>query len=283
LEFLEFHANPAIHTNPAKPIQTMNASLHLILFFVLTLFPTLAKAYYDSAQGRWCSRDPIGEAGGVNLYGFVANSATGAVDSLGKVPTNYQPPDPAKTPVNWVSILDKEGMPRSNIAGDTSREVVVKCACECSNSDTTAQISCSVITTFAIELNWLVGPQAMGNGINGIRSSDGKTPVPWEQVAGHEQRHVQSRIAQAKRVVQAENGSLDKGSFTREDACIKETSRYEKKIKDAILEAWGKGENHKGAPGRNNDSNGTNESPISGVGEQLLSDSISLPPRPPKP
>lgn len=32
--------------------------------------------YYDPVTGRWPSRDPIGEQGGVNLYGFVGNDAT---------------------------------------------------------------------------------------------------------------------------------------------------------------------------------------------------------------
>ena len=75
----------------------MNASLRLILFFVLTLFPTLARAYYDPVQGRWCSRDPIGEAGGVNLYGFVGNNAVRYADILGlgasivnQAPPGYQ-------------------------------------------------------------------------------------------------------------------------------------------------------------------------------------------------
>jgi len=29
--------------------------------------------YYDPSTGRWLSRDPIGEMGGVMLYGFVDN------------------------------------------------------------------------------------------------------------------------------------------------------------------------------------------------------------------
>lgn len=33
--------------------------------------------------GRWASRDPIGEAGGVNLYGFVGNNSVNITDYLG--------------------------------------------------------------------------------------------------------------------------------------------------------------------------------------------------------
>ena len=39
--------------------------------------------WYDSVLGRWWSRDPIGESGGVNLYGFVRNNAIGLFDLLG--------------------------------------------------------------------------------------------------------------------------------------------------------------------------------------------------------
>lgn len=39
--------------------------------------------YYDANSGRWVSRDPIGEEGGVNLYGFVGNDGMNAFDFLG--------------------------------------------------------------------------------------------------------------------------------------------------------------------------------------------------------
>jgi uncharacterized protein RhaS with RHS repeats len=39
--------------------------------------------YYDPLTGRWPSRDPIEEEGGVNLYGFVGNDGIGKVDVLG--------------------------------------------------------------------------------------------------------------------------------------------------------------------------------------------------------
>jgi RHS repeat-associated protein len=39
--------------------------------------------WYDPATGRWPSRDPIEERGGVNLYGFVKNEPTRLFDMLG--------------------------------------------------------------------------------------------------------------------------------------------------------------------------------------------------------
>jgi RHS repeat-associated protein len=48
--------------------------------------------YYDPVTGRWPSRDPIGERGGANLYGFVGNRTTGRIDILGKF--------------SWTSLLE---------------------------------------------------------------------------------------------------------------------------------------------------------------------------------
>jgi RHS repeat-associated protein len=39
--------------------------------------------FYDPATGRWPSRDPIGEGGGINLYGFVGNDGVNQWDYLG--------------------------------------------------------------------------------------------------------------------------------------------------------------------------------------------------------
>jgi uncharacterized protein RhaS with RHS repeats len=39
--------------------------------------------YYDPVTGRWLSRDPIGENGGLNLYGMVGNDPISRWDYLG--------------------------------------------------------------------------------------------------------------------------------------------------------------------------------------------------------
>jgi hypothetical protein len=43
--------------------------------------------FYDPETGRWPSRDPIGERGGVNLYGFVGNNSIYGIDYLGQTST----------------------------------------------------------------------------------------------------------------------------------------------------------------------------------------------------
>jgi len=53
-----------------------------------SFFPSMDVTYYgyrwyDPATGRWPSRDPIEEAGGINLYSFVGNDAVNKNDILG--------------------------------------------------------------------------------------------------------------------------------------------------------------------------------------------------------
>jgi RHS repeat-associated protein len=38
---------------------------------------------YSPSCGRWTARDPIGEAGGMNLYGFVGNDPVNGIDPIG--------------------------------------------------------------------------------------------------------------------------------------------------------------------------------------------------------
>jgi len=46
--------------------------------------------FLNAGIGHWMSRDPLGEAGGLNLYGFVGNSPVNAVDPLGLARIMYR-------------------------------------------------------------------------------------------------------------------------------------------------------------------------------------------------
>jgi RHS repeat-associated protein len=54
--------------------------------------------YYDPATGRWLSRDPLGEEGGMNLYGLVGNDSVSHIDLLGLMSTA---PQAQRTAAMW--------------------------------------------------------------------------------------------------------------------------------------------------------------------------------------
>jgi len=68
----KFHASPKTHT-PASPVKERG------------------HRYYIPETGRWASRDPLEEKGGVGLYMFVNNTPMFQVDVLGLVPWDWVP------------------------------------------------------------------------------------------------------------------------------------------------------------------------------------------------
>jgi hypothetical protein len=61
-------------------------ALREVLWMALTLLIVAdahAMRWYSPNTGRWLSRDPIQEEGGLNLYGFVGNSPVNAIDLFG--------------------------------------------------------------------------------------------------------------------------------------------------------------------------------------------------------
>jgi integrase/recombinase XerD len=238
--------------------------------------------FYDPVTGRWPSRDSIAENGGINLYAFVFNNAVEFADLFGNIPTTYTPPDPAATPVAWASFIDKNGNPTAENPGYTLKNVKITCACAC--SDKVWQLSCNVVTNFVISLNSQAPLKVTGNGVGGKYSGKNSTVVPWEEIAGHEQRHVQSRIAQVKKVVESKNESLNKGQYSSAVACNADMTLEKISLENTIRRAWEGlgGLNHAGAPGGgNNDPNFEAEfSPIEKVGYPQLPGSHPLPTRP---
>ena len=65
-------------------VKTMRHIL-LILILVGLLLVQNASAFYDPCAQRWLNRDPIAEAGGINLFEFVQNGPTIKNDALGYV------------------------------------------------------------------------------------------------------------------------------------------------------------------------------------------------------
>ncbi len=65
---------------------------------------------YDPNMGRWLSRDPIGEEGGANLYGFVENDGLDGFDYLGFWK------GPVRKGEAWASVCAEDGDTWSTLA-----------------------------------------------------------------------------------------------------------------------------------------------------------------------
>lgn len=72
--------------------------------------------YYDPRGGRFVGRDPVGEEGGLNLYGFVANDPINRVDLLGMIWQDTITLPPVRAEGGWfgdpnsISIRNPRGM-----------------------------------------------------------------------------------------------------------------------------------------------------------------------------
>lgn len=64
-------------------MKTKRAFIFWATLFYLLLSAMPSWAYYNSSAGRWLSRDPILEGGGLNLHEFVFNNPIQKIDGLG--------------------------------------------------------------------------------------------------------------------------------------------------------------------------------------------------------
>jgi len=74
-----------------------------------TGFVYYGKRYYMPALGRFINRDPIEEAGGVNLYGFCGNDGVNGWDLLGMDSDPFHPRGPFDSTV-WVNPDSDDGL-----------------------------------------------------------------------------------------------------------------------------------------------------------------------------
>ena len=122
---------------------------------------------YDANLGRWLSADPIGEAGGLNLYGYVGNDPAWMTDPLGLadrsgdivtgVISSYSPS---------ASVADKMAAIISSIYADAQKSCPTKSAAK-------KKLDEDIADTFVSG-----GPTAPGNGPTDYRAlnSGGKSP-----------------------------------------------------------------------------------------------------------
>src|SRR5262245_56722267 len=68
--------------------KTNSVILGAVLF---GLSSQVAHCFFNPSTGKWLSRDPIEERGGINLHIFLANNSLGSVDRDGRLPFPFPP------------------------------------------------------------------------------------------------------------------------------------------------------------------------------------------------
>ncbi len=86
-----------------------------------------AYRWYDPLTGRWPSRDPIGEEGGINLYGYVLNRPVTSFDTLGLSGTTVTGDPPNVTREESATEVDASYAPRAGLTGPRIKAVTLGC------------------------------------------------------------------------------------------------------------------------------------------------------------
>ena len=76
--------------------------------------------YYDQNTGRWTQEDPIGIAGGANLYSYVGNNPATYTDPFGLVQCPEKPADCRKGGVTWLRTTRSATL--RNFAGSLAKQ-----------------------------------------------------------------------------------------------------------------------------------------------------------------
>jgi len=135
---------------------------------------------YDPDLGRWLNRDPVGEKGGLNLYGYVENGPINGVDRLGLY-VNVPLADKATYRAAWQYLINFPEM------RDAFRKVY--------DSETRFVIDTNCNNASHYEPNWDSGGTIFWDPRTAHDYADGGVQTP-ALVLGHEFFHVLDSIQQ---------------------------------------------------------------------------------------
>lgn len=194
--------------------------------------------YYSAELGRWLSRDPIGERGGLNLYGMVGNNAVNTIDWLGLLELCVQSPySDMDNSQMWDQLYNNEAISHENMpnielpghtlgyGGETTQDATVNIP------DPIKDGACWNIPGGS--LDHIVIKLAMNN--NPERPKTFYDDY-WG-TAGHELQHIRAFLSRLQKIADDAAEWKDSKFATEQEAkdAIKEyKERLEKAIKDAL-------------------------------------------------
>lgn len=176
---------------------------------------------YSPATGRWLTRDPLEEDGGENLYAFVRNQPTNSIDLLGLLQVQMTLP----TVTGPFTYVDEPQNPR--LGGSTTFSFLVRC-----NAEKPCKVKCSItVKTTSFKINRA-----------SIQFRQGKE----RGIYGHEQRHIQSVLNEAKRIQSELSKKPD--VFDTLEAARAAAQSYEAPMRERAQQFLNKEEAHQNPP-----------------------------------
>ena len=150
-------------------------------------------AFYNPSAGRWLSRDPIAETGGVNSLGFVKNSPISKVDILGLKFDVQQKAMPVGSFPNLPGGAQEFGETKV-IVTHNGKDNVTENGCGCARVEQAAEYN-------VVGHSWV--PDTSGIGV--LFSKAGMDAI-W----GHEERRVQADLKGYTTYIEPANAAVTK-------------------------------------------------------------------------
>jgi RHS repeat-associated protein len=141
--------------------------------------------YYNASTGRWLSQDPIGERGGMNLYGFVGNQPGQFVDILGLTwwkPWTWFDPDMGDSTMLPSGDWYAPPLPKPPGAPDFQEEIDEQISALESRAGDTRRV-CKTVSGTAYAVLEFMPQSAFSQGVLGERLSGEKVGVGTRVVA----------------------------------------------------------------------------------------------------